>query len=77
MKISSVTSVIPRSIVFVGFPKKVSNLLNPTERCLAWHVVADTPAKVVLFAIDNNAGVPDAVHLLAYHLARKLSRHAV
>ena len=78
MKISSVTSVTPKSIVFVGVPrKKLKDLRHLTEWGLPWQVVADTSTKVILFAINDDSGVPYAVHLLANHLARELSSHAV
>ena len=77
MKISSVTSVTPKSMVLVGVPKIIKSCYFHTERCLAWRVVADATSKVVLFSVYNYSGVPNAINLLADHLARELSCHTV
>jgi hypothetical protein len=43
-----------------------------TERGASWEIVADTASEVELLSVDDDAGVPDTVDLLADHLPRKL-----
>jgi len=41
----------------------------------AWQVIADTAAKVELFAVDDDSCVPDAIDLAANELPRVLRSH--
>ena len=73
MNISSGISVMPSSSLLVGGP--IAKLVKSswlTEGRASGKIIADSASKVKLFAVDNNAGVPDAINLLADKLPREL-----
>jgi len=51
-------------------------VFNYTKWSGAGEVVADTSAEVKFFAVDDNAGVPNAFNLTAAQLPRELGSHA-